>query len=238
MRSPSDDARLPEAWRTVLAEELAKPYFKACEAFVAGERAAGAVFPPAEEVFTAFRLTPYEKVNVLLLGQDPYHDTGQAHGLSFSVKPGLTPPPSLANMYKELESDLGIPPARHGYLGPWAEQGMLMLNAVLTVRAHAPNSHRGRGWEELTDAVIRKVNEKSDRIVFVLWGGYARKKARLIDRSRHALIESAHPSPLSATRGFFGSKPFSAINGALRASGKAELDWRLPLPLSSASVTR
>ena len=132
MRSPSDDARLPEAWRTVLAEELAKPYFKACEAFVAGERAAGAVFPPAEEVFTAFRLTPYEKVNVLLLGQDPYHDTGQAHGLSFSVKPGLTPPPSLANMYKELESDLGIPPARHGYLGPWAEQGMLMLNAVLT----------------------------------------------------------------------------------------------------------
>ncbi len=211
----------------MLGDELEKPYLKACAAFLEAERAAHEVFPPADEVFTAFALTPYERVNVVLLGQDPYHDNGQAHGLCFSVKPGIKPPPSLANMYKELATDLGIAPVSHGYLTPWAEQGMLMLNAVLTVRAHEPNSHKDQGWEKFTDAVIKKVNEKSDRVIFVLWGGYAKKKAKLVDRTRHAVLEGTHPSPLSANTGFFGSKPFSEINRLLREGGKPEIDWQL-----------
>jgi uracil-DNA glycosylase len=221
-------SHLPDAWRVVLADELEKPYLKSCAAFVEAERARHAVFPPKNEVFTAFALTPYARVNVVLLGQDPYHGEGQAHGLCFSVKPGIKPPRSLANMYKELAIDLGIAPATHGYLTSWAAQGVLMLNAVLTVRAHEPNSHKDQGWETFTDAVIRKVNEKRDRVTFVLWGGYAKKKATLIDRTRHVVIEGVHPSPLSASRGFFGSKPFSAINRLLRESGKPEIDWRLP----------
>ena len=220
---------LPDAWRAVLADELEKPYLKSCAAFLEAERAAHPIFPPENEVFTAFALTPYERVNVVLLGQDPYHGDGQAHGLCFSVKPGIRPPRSLANMYKELESDLGIAPASHGCLTSWAEQGMLMLNAVLTVRAHEPNSHKDQGWEKFTDAVIRKVNDKSDRVIFVLWGGYAKKKAKLIDRARHVVIEGVHPSPLSANGGFFGSKPFSEINRLLREVGKPEIDWRLPV---------
>lgn len=218
---------LPESWRDAVGAEFTKPYWAELEKFVAEERAAHQVFPPEDEVFTAFNLTPYENVNVLLLGQDPYHDDGQAHGLCFSVKPGIKPPPSLVNMYKELNSDLGIAPVKHGYLVKWAEQGMLMLNAVLTVRAHTPNSHKDRGWEKFTDAVIKAVSAKSSPVVFVLWGGYAQKKEKLIDKSRHTIIKCAHPSPLSANNGFFGSKQFSAINAALEANGKPPIDWRL-----------
>lgn len=220
---------LPPSWDAVLAGELAKPYFKQLAAYVDAERREHQVFPPEDDVFNAFRLTPYDEVSVLLLGQDPYHDDGQAHGLCFSVRPGVAPPPSLVNMFKEAASDVaGFQIPQHGSLVSWAKQGILMLNAVLTVRAHQPNSHKGQGWETFTDAVIKKVNERPDRVVFVLWGGYAQKKEKLIDGKRHAILKSAHPSPLSARSGFFGSKPFSAINAALGVAGKREIDWRLP----------
>ncbi|MCC6554105.1 MAG: uracil-DNA glycosylase [Polyangiaceae bacterium] len=222
---------LPPSWEAILSDELAKPYFKDLSAFVDAERAAGQVFPPEDDVFNALKLTPYDEVRVLLLGQDPYHDDGQAHGLCFSVRPGVPPPPSLVNMYKELASDVpGWTAPSHGYLVSWAKQGVLMLNAVLTVRAHQPNSHKGKGWETFTDAVIRKVNEKRERVVFVLWGGYAQKKEKLIDGERHAILKAAHPSPLSARSGFFGARPFSKINAELRASSSRarEIDWRLP----------
>jgi uracil-DNA glycosylase len=211
----------------VLAAEREKPYFKELERFLSEERRTHKVFPPENEVFSALELTPYEDVKVLLLGQDPYHDDGQAHGLCFSVRPGIKPPPSLVNIYKELESDVGFRAPKHGYLAHWAEQGILMLNAVLTVVAHTPNSHRNRGWETFSDAVIRKVNDKRDRVVFVLWGGYAQKKEKLIDKDRHVVQKGAHPSPLSARSGFFGSRPFSAINRALSEAGKAPIDWQL-----------
>lgn len=220
--------KLPASWQPVLADELKKPYFEELKEFVDEERKHHKVFPPENEVFSALELTPYEDVNVLLLGQDPYHDDGQAHGLCFSVKPGVPAPPSLVNMYKELESDVGCKVPNNGYLVPWAEQGILLLNAVLTVRAHSPNSHKNKGWEKFTDAVIKKVNDKQDPVVFVLWGGYAQKKLKLIDTDRHTVIQSAHPSPLSAKSGFFGSRCFSAINEALRANGKPEIDWQIP----------
>ncbi|WP_437274451.1 uracil-DNA glycosylase [Sorangium sp. So ce375] len=220
---------LPSSWERVLAGELEQPYFKKLARFVEDERKAHSVFPEEEDVFAAFKLTPYESVRVLLLGQDPYHDDGQAHGLCFSVRPGITPPPSLANMYKEAVSDLpGFKVPSHGCLTSWATQGVLLLNTVLTVRAHTPNSHKNQGWESFTDAVIKKVNDRPDGVVFVLWGGHAQKKAKLIDAKRHTVIKAAHPSPLSARNGFFGSKPFSTINSALRARGAEEIDWRLP----------
>jgi uracil-DNA glycosylase len=219
---------IPAGWKNILAGEVKQPYFKALEAFVAGERQKHTVYPPEGEVFSALRLTPYSEVKVFILGQDPYHDDNQAHGLAFSVRPGITPPPSLKNIFKELKSDVGFRIPNNGYLVPWAEQGVLLLNAVLTVRAHEPNSHKGKGWEQFTDAVLRAVGEKPDPVVFVLWGGYARKKTALIDTTRHIIIESAHPSPLSARNGFFGSRPFSKTNAALRAAGKTEVDWQLP----------
>lgn len=219
---------LPGGWQPVLASELEQPYFQRLEAFLAEERRTQTIYPPEEDVFNALKLTPYARANVLLLGQDPYHDTGQAHGLCFSVRPGITPPPSLVNIYKELRDDVGCRIPRTGYLAPWAEQGVLMLNAVLTVRAHQPNSHKGHGWETFTDAVIRAVNAKATPVVFVLWGGYAQKKLPLIDTSRHVVVQSAHPSPLSARNGFFGSRPFSAINRALHAAGHPEIDWQIP----------
>ena len=165
---------------------------------------------------------------MLLLGQDPYHDDNQAHGLCFSVRPGIKPPPSLVNIFKELHTDVGFRIPNNGYLVPWAEQGILMLNAVLTVRAHSPNSHKNHGWETFTDAIIRQVNAKESPVVFVLWGGYAQKKLALVDTSRHSVVQSVHPSPLSARNGFFGSKPFSAINRALQQVGKQEIHWQLP----------
>jgi uracil-DNA glycosylase len=215
-------------WRPVLIAETEKPYWKPLQQFVRDERSKYKVFPLDKDVFAALHLTPYEKVSVLILGQDPYHDDGQAQGLCFSVQPGVAIPPSLVNIYKELQTDLGCQIPNNGNLIPWAEQGVLLLNAVLTVRAHQANSHAGKGWENFTDAIIRAVSAKPDRVVFVLWGAYARKKKMLIDATRHVVIESAHPSPLSAANGFFGSKPFSKINAALRAAGKPEINWQIP----------
>ncbi len=219
---------IPDSWLGFVGDELHKPYFAKLEQFVDEERKAYTVFPPEQDVFNALKYTPYERVNVLLLGQDPYHDDNQAHGLCFSVRPAIKPPPSLMNMFKELRDDVGFRIPNNGYLVPWAEQGMLMLNAVLTVRAHTPNSHKKHGWETFTDAIIKQVNEKDSPVVFVLWGGYAQKKLSLIDTTRHMVVQSAHPSPLSARSGFFGSKPFSRINQALKEAGKPEIDWQLP----------
>jgi len=217
----------PLSWRQVLHAELTADYFQQLAAFVAAERAAHQVFPPADEVWTAFQLTPYEEVRVVILGQDPYHDVGQAHGLCFSVRRGVKPPKSLANIFTELANDLGCPLPTHGNLEAWARQGVFLLNTLLTVRAHQPLSHRGRGWERFTDCVIRKLSDRPDGLVFVLWGAPAQAKEKLIDTTRHVVIKSAHPSPLSAARGFFGSKPFSRVNAALRQWGKPEIDWRL-----------
>jgi len=219
--------QLPLSWQAVLAEEFDKSYFRQLQDFLTEERQSQRVYPPDEDVFSAFALTPYEHVNVLLLGQDPYHGENQAHGLCFSVRPSIKPPPSLVNIFKELKDDVGFNLPNNGYLITWAKQGILMLNAVLTVRAHTPNSHKNKGWETFTDAVINKVNQKPDPVIFVLWGGYAQKKIKLIDIKRHKVIQSAHPSPLSARNGFFGSKPFSAINSALCSFGKAEIDWQI-----------
>jgi uracil-DNA glycosylase len=219
---------IPSSWRSLLAVERDKPYFRALEQFLEKERQSHTIYPPEKDTFAALSLTPYKKVNVLLLGQDPYPGEGQAHGLSFSVRPGIKPPASLRNIYKELATDVGFRLPNNGYLAPWAKQGILMLNAVLTVRAGEANSHQGKGWENFTDCVISRVNEKEDAVVFVLWGAYAQKKIALIDTDKHTIIKSAHPSPLSARNGFFGSRPFSRINKALRKAGKAEIEWQLP----------
>jgi uracil-DNA glycosylase len=215
-------------WNPVLRGEFEKPYWRELQAFVAEERRRGPVFPRHDDVFRALHLTPYAGTRVLILGQDPYHGPGQAHGLCFSVQPGVAIPPSLVNIYKELEQDLGCTPPRHGNLEHWARQGVLLLNAVLTVRAHNANSHQGKGWEKFTDEVIRAVDAKDETVVFMLWGGYARRKKALIDSTRHVIIESAHPSPLSAHNGFLGSRPFSRANDALVAAGRTPIDWCLP----------
>jgi uracil-DNA glycosylase len=214
-------------WNPVLRDEFAKPYWNTLQHFVAGERARHVVFPPADDVFAALHLTPYATTRVVILGQDPYHGPGQAHGLCFSVRPGVPVPPSLANIYKELTADLGIEPPPHGNLEPWARQGVLLLNATLTVRAGQAASHQGKGWETFTDQVLRAVNDKPHPVVFILWGASARRKKSLVDLGRHTVIESAHPSPLSAHNGFFGSRPFSRANIALDAAGLAPIDWRL-----------
>lgn len=215
-------------WNPVLRTQLEQPYWSELQSFVAQERRTAEVYPPADEVFAALHLTPYEDTKVMILGQDPYHGAGQAHGLCFSVRRGVPIPPSLRNMYTELRDDLGIEPPRHGNLEAWARQGVLLLNTTLTVRAGQAASHQGKGWETFTDAVIRAVDAKPDRVVFVLWGNAARRKASLVDLSRHVVIESAHPSPLSAHNGFFGSRPFSRINDALTGAGRPPIDWTLP----------
>lgn len=220
--------QLPASWRAVVGDEFRQPYYAELRQFVDRERTEHQVFPPAEDVFNAFTHTPYDRVRGLILGQDPYHDDGQAHGLAFSVRPGVKKPPSLVNIFKELQSDLGIAPPNHGCLTAWADQGVMLLNTVLTVRAHAPNSHKGHGWEKFTDAVIRAISAKTEPVVFVLWGAPAQKKIPLIDTDRHTVVKSAHPSPLSAKAGFFGSKPFSQINAALKEAGRGEIDWRIP----------
>ncbi len=214
-------------WNPILRAELEKPYWADLQAFVSRERATHPVYPAPDEVFAALHLTPYADVKVLILGQDPYHGAGQAHGLCFSVKRGVAPPPSLVNIFKEMESDLGLPPPDHGNLEAWARQGVLLLNASLTVRGRSAGSHQGKGWETFTDAVIGAVNDKPETVVFILWGAFARKKKALIDTSRHVVIESAHPSPLSASNGFFGSRPFSRANAALVAAGREPVDWSL-----------
>ncbi len=219
---------IPADWRALLADEFSKKYWKPLEAFVEEEYNTQTIYPPREQIFAALDATPYDSIKVFLLGQDPYHQPKQAHGLCFSVSPGITPPPSLKNIYKELQDDLGCHAPNNGYLMPWAKQGVLMLNAVLTVRDSEPNSHKSKGWEKFLDAVIHKVNQKADRVVFLLWGGYAKKKAALVTSPQHTVIEGVHPSPLSASSGFFGSKPFSAINHALQEAGKTPIDWQIP----------
>lgn len=218
---------LPTSWQGVLGEETEQPYFKELTAFVEEERERGPVYPPREEVFAALDATPYDQVKVLVLGQDPYHGPGQGHGLCFSVRPGVRTPPSLRNIYKEMRDDLGHPVPDNGYLMPWAEQGVLLLNAVLTVREGEANSHKGKGWERFTDAVIRAVAGRPDPAVFVLWGNYAKKKLPLIDTSRHAVVQGAHPSPLSAKK-FLGSRPFTQMNEAVARQGHTSIDWRIP----------
>ncbi len=210
-----------------MASEVSQAYFQELRQFLAEERKRHIVYPPEREVQTAFRLTPYERVSVVVLGQDPYPGAGQAHGLAFSVKPGVPPPASLANIFKELASDVDCRIPNNGCLIPWAEQGVLLLNTVLTVRAGQPASHRGRGWERFTDAVIRLVDAKPTPVVFVLWGRDARQKDTLIDRRRHTIVTGVHPSPMSAHNGFFWSRPFSKVNRALRGFGHPEIDWQI-----------
>lgn len=219
---------VPADWRDWLRIEARRTYFLKLQAFVAEERRKFVVHPPAEFVFDAFRLCPFHQTQVVILGQDPYHGPGQAHGLSFSVRVGVPVPPSLRNIFRELKADLGVPVPDHGCLTAWARQGVLLLNSVLTVREGEPGSHQRRGWEQLTDGAIRRLSERREPLVFVLWGRWARQKREWIDTARHVVIESAHPSPLSA-RGFFGTRPFSRINDALRRWGQPGVDWHLPL---------
>lgn len=218
----------PPSWATALNPEFAKPYFTRLTQFIEAERTGHEVYPPDPDVYNAFRYTPLAGVKVVILGQDPYPNRGRGHGLCFSVRPGIALPGSLRNIYRELRDDLGIPPVDHGYLVAWARQGVLLLNAVLTVRAGEPNSHKGKGWEQFTDAALRAVSELAGPVAFVLWGAYAQKKTALIDTDRHAVVASAHPSPLSAANGFFGSRPFSKVNAALERFGRDPVDWRLP----------
>ncbi|AYW45457.1 uracil-DNA glycosylase [Tetragenococcus koreensis] len=219
---------IKNSWQDILADEFQKPYYRDLHEFLKQEYATQKIHPDMYHIFEALQITPYEKVKVVILGQDPYHGPNQAHGLSFSVQPGVKVPPSLQNIYKELQSDLGISPVNHGYLVSWAEQGVLLLNTVLTVREGQAYSHRGKGWERLTDKVIEKLNERQDPVVFILWGKPAQKKISMIDTAKHVIIKSVHPSPLSANRGFFGSQPFSKANNALMALGKTPIDWQLP----------
>jgi uracil-DNA glycosylase len=215
-------------WNPVLRGEFSKPYWIELQRFVAAERSRATVYPRHDEVFAALHLTPFRGVKAVILGQDPYHGPNQAHGLCFSVRPGVPLPPSLQNIFKELEADLGLEPPSHGCLDSWARQGVLLLNASLTVRQGRAASHQGKGWETFTDEVLRTVNAKPERVVFILWGASARRKRALIDTSRHVVIESPHPSPLSASSGFFGSRPFSRANAALVEAGREPIDWSLP----------
>lgn len=221
--------RLEPGWLAHLAGEFAAPYMQDLKTFLLTRNQQGKVIYPADrDYFSAFDRTPIDKVKVVILGQDPYHGPGQAHGLSFSVPRGIKQPPSLVNIFKEIEDDLGIPPPHHGCLHHWADQGVLLLNSVLTVERAAAASHQGKGWEAFTDKVIHVLNEQRDRIVFLLWGTYAQRKGAFIDRQRHLVLKAPHPSPLSAYRGFFGCRHFSQANAYLRAHGQTEIDWSLP----------
>lgn len=222
------DAYMASDWASFLDRESQKPYFHALRQFLHNERASYDIYPPTELVYAAFEFSPLEATRVVILGQDPYHGIGQAHGLSFSVQKGTRIPPSLRNIFKELQTDLGIPISEHGNLTSWAQQGVLLLNTTLTVRAGEAASHVGHGWETFTDAVIDRVNAKQERCVFILWGANARTKKSRITQSHHIVIESAHPSPLSAHAGFFGSRPFSQANTALREVGMSAINWALP----------
>lgn len=216
------------SWQEQLKDEFTKEYYLNLRAFLKEEYNQQTIFPDMYHIFSALELTPFEEVKVVILGQDPYHGPNQAHGLSFSVQPGIKVPPSLVNIYKELQSDLGYPPVAHGFLESWAKQGVLLLNTVLTVRAGQAYSHRGQGWEKLTDVVIQKLNQREKPVVFILWGKPAQEKIKMIDTTRHVIITAPHPSPLSAHRGFFGSKPFSKANQALEHLGELPINWALP----------
>ena len=215
-------------WDTLLAEEFEKPYYKKLQDFLAEEYGNGPVYPPKEDIFNALRASAYENTKIVILGQDPYHQPGQAHGMCFSVNRGVKIPPSLVNIYKELEADLGITPASHGYLKSWAEQGVLLLNTVLTVRESQPNSHRDKGWELFTDRVISLLNAREKPMVFILWGANAKAKKALITNADHLILEGAHPSPFSAYNGFFGGRYFSIANRFLRLTGQEQVEWKLP----------
>lgn len=220
-------ARLGNTWDAQLKDEFSKPYYLELRERLKDEMRSHAVYPEMDNIFRALQLTPFEDVKVVILGQDPYHGPGQAHGLSFSVQPGVEIPPSLRNIYKELADDCGVEVPSHGFLEKWARQGVLLLNASLTVRAGQASSHASLGWQQLTDSIIAKLNERTTPLVFILWGNFARSKAKLIDTRRHLVIESPHPSPLSAHRGFFGSKPFSKANRFLEACGQEPIDWQI-----------
>ncbi len=219
------DVKIEESWKEHLQQEFEKPYFRTLTGFVRKEYATKTVYPPAKLIFNAFDSCPFNKVKVVIVGQDPYHEPGQAHGLCFSVNDGVQIPPSLVNIYKEIEDDLGIPAPRSGDLTRWAKQGVLLLNATLTVQAHRAGSHQGKGWEEFTDAAIKRLAEERNHLVFILWGAYAQRKGASIDANRHLILKSPHPSPLSAHRGFFGNKHFSKANGYLSAHNMEPIRW-------------
>ncbi|MCI5105693.1 MAG: uracil-DNA glycosylase [Pseudomonadales bacterium] len=224
------EIRLEESWKAALADQFQADYMQSLRQFLQSEKAAGKrIFPPGDEIFTALNCTPLEQTKVVIIGQDPYHGPGQAHGLCFSVKPGIAVPPSLKNIYKELQADVGFEIPAHGCLNSWAEQGVLLLNATLTVEAHRAGSHQGKGWEQFTDRIISLLNEQRQGLVFILWGSYAQKKGAGIDRKRHLVLQSPHPSPLSASRGFFGNHHFSRANDYLRSQGIEPVNWQLPL---------
>ena len=221
--------RLEQSWLDHLGEEFDKDYMRSLRAFLKQQKQMGKeIYPPGDLIFNALNTTPFDKVRVVILGQDPYHGPGQAHGLCFSVLPGVATPPSLGNIYKEIQADLGINPPVHGCLLPWAEQGVLLLNAVLTVEKFKAASHQGKGWEQFTDRVVAVLNEKRENLVFLLWGSYAQKKGQIIDRKRHQVLQSTHPSPLSAHRGFLGCRHFSQTNEYLTKTGQQPIDWALP----------
>ncbi len=219
--------KIDASWKEVLMNEFEKDYFKKLTEFVQNEYNTKTIYPPQSEIFSAFGFTPFENVKVVILGQDPYHGEGQANGLSFSVADGIKLPPSLRNIYKELKDDVGIEISTSGNLESWAKQGVLLLNATLTVEATKAGSHQKKGWETFTDAVIQTLSDKKENIVFILWGAYAQKKGAKIDRSKHLVIETAHPSPLGAYRGFWGSKPFSTTNQFLKSKNITEIDWQI-----------
>lgn len=219
------DVKIEQSWKEVLNEEFNQEYFLKLASFVKDEYKSKRIFPPADKIFNAFNLCSFNDVKVVIIGQDPYHGEGQANGLSFSVNDGIRIPPSLINIYKELKSDLGINPPDSGNLERWSKQGVLLLNATLTVQKSTPNSHQGKGWEKFTDAVIKQISDRKENVVFILWGAYAKKKGEVIDRNKHFVIESPHPSPFSADRGFFGSKPFSKTNSYLTKNNLKAINW-------------
>ena len=219
------DVRIEESWKQVLNDEFNKPYFEDLVRFVKDAYRSKRIYPPAKMIFNAFDSCPFHQVKVVIVGQDPYHQPGQAHGLCFSVREGVPLPPSLKNIFKEIENDIGVPPVSSGNLENWAAQGVLLLNATLTVEANRAGSHQGRGWEQFTDTVIRKLAEKRNHLVFMLWGAYAQRKGEGVDANRHLILKSPHPSPLSAHRGFFGNKHFSRANAYLAAHGDEPIEW-------------
>lgn len=219
------DVRIDDSWKAVLREEFKKPYFTELTEFVRSEYKTKRIFPPPKDIFKAFDLCPFNKVKVVIIGQDPYHGLGQAHGLCFSVNPNIPTPPSLVNIYKEIHQDLNKPMPNHGHLEHWAEQGVLLLNATLTVVAHRAGSHQRKGWEEFTDSVIHLISEKKEHVVFLLWGSFAQSKSDLIDDSKHLILKAPHPSPLSAHRGFFGCRHFSQANTYLKSVGLEGINW-------------
>lgn len=227
MEQSTVNPQIEESWKEVLAEEFRQDYFAKLKEFLVEEKKQSVVYPPGPMIFNAFNHTPFNDVKVVLLGQDPYHGPGQAHGLCFSVPTGVQKPPSLINIFKEIESDLGIPAPRSGNLEKWANQGVLLLNATLTVRAHQAGSHQKKGWEQFTDAAITALSKKRSGIIFLLWGAYAQAKSAIIDSTKHHILMAPHPSPLSVTRGFYGCKHFSKTNEILKSLGKTEIDWRI-----------